>query len=627
MKLKFLLPAFFFLFTLGNVQAQYSGSGLNWPTWKYDSLFYKSVANENTLMPYRLLKPLTYVPGNRTVKYPLVIMLHGKGEGMGSSWADNVGINITQLGWGGKMHLDSLSKYPAFYLHPQTFQGGWSSADGSGDYDPEGSRPMRILTELLDSLFRQHPIDIDRVYIHGLSGGGQGVWEMLFRNPALFAATSPHSATGNLNAAQQIVHNPLWVSQGELDTNPRPENAIKMMDSLKKYGVYPIFTWNTTLKKHVWPNVAVVDGNPIYSSNPNLAHVAWIDLYNSPVWLKWMFSQNKNNIKVFDNGDRGICADGSDNRRIGISPGFEEYEWSKNGVVIPNSNTNDLIVSEAGDYRVRHKRKEFYFSGPSVWSDWSAPVTIYYKTVSSLVTTISPVGSIALPSLDGKTNVQLNAAGTFTKYLWSTGETTSSITVNALGTYTVKVSEAGKCAGPASNGITVTINGIGPAAPANFAGSALNESSTKLTWSDVSSDESGFEIYRATISGGPYTLAGITTANATTFEDTKLKHVTNYYYKIRGYNNNGGSSYSPEVLVKTLRDLTPPTAPQNLVASEKTLSSALLSWTASEDLSGIKRYEIFKNGVKLATVAYTKTSYTATALGKDSLFISGKSSG
>src|SRR5690606_3925106 len=113
-------------------------------------------------------------------------------------------------------------KYPAFYLHPQTFGGGWSSADGGGDYDPEGSRPIRILTELLDSLFRQHPIDLDRIYIHGLSGGGQGVWEMLFRNTTLFAAASPHSATGPLHRAGEIIYNPLWTVQGGTDTNPRP---------------------------------------------------------------------------------------------------------------------------------------------------------------------------------------------------------------------------------------------------------------------------------------------------------------------------------------------------------------------------------------------------------------------
>ncbi|WP_028982255.1 fibronectin type III domain-containing protein, partial [Sporocytophaga myxococcoides] len=600
-------------------KAQYSGISWSWNTKAFDSLFFKgSAAVENYTMPYRLLKPLTYNPIDQVTRYPMVIMLHGKGEGMSTDCSTQRGINICQLGWGGKMELDSVGKYPAFYVHPQTFGGGWSSSDGSGDYSVTPERPMAVLVELLDYLFRTYPVDINRVYIHGLSGGGQGVWEMLFRYPGLFAATSPHSATGNLYLAKNIIYNPIWTVQGQLDTNPRPENSIKMMDSLRKYGASPILTYDANTNKQVWPVVNNIAGNPLYTYVPNVGHDAWTTLYNSPVWLKWMFSQSKLKIKVWNNGDLGICQNVNDSRLLGISPGYEAYEWRKDGVVIANSNSNTYSATEPGAYSVRFKQKKYYYSGESVWTDWSEPANIIFKAPTAPVT-ITQFSSVVLPSLDGKTSVSLGAPTGYS-YLWSTGATTQNVTISAAGSYTVKVTSPGGCQSEASAPVLVTVGNHPntPTAPANLTAVGISTKKIKLFWEDKSDNENGFEIYHATTSGGPYIFRKVVPANTVTYEDDLLIQDKTYYYKIRAINNNGGSAYSLEKYGKTAQDNVIPTTPLNLAITAKTSTSVSLSWTASTDNYGLNKYLIYAGNTVIAEAS--ASPFTVTNLNRDTYY-------
>jgi regulation of enolase protein 1 (concanavalin A-like superfamily) len=84
-----------------------------------------------------------------------------------------------------------------------------------------------------------------------------------------------------------------------------------------------------------------------------------------------------------------------------------------------------------------------------------------------------------------------------------------------------------------------------PAAPSNLAAAAASSSQINLTWTDNSSDETGFELDRATNSAF---TAGLTTINlaagATSHSDTGLAASTTYYYRARATNSGGDSSNS-----------------------------------------------------------------------------------
>ncbi|MFF0203888.1 glycosyl hydrolase [Streptomyces sp. NPDC005017] len=56
----------------------------------------------------------------------------------------------------------------------------------------------------------------------------------------------------------------------------------------------------------------------------------------------------------------------------------------------------------------------------------------------------------------------------------------------------------------------------------------------------------------------------------------------------------------------------PPTAPGTPVASGITAASVTLNWSAAQDDKGVKNYDVYRNGAKVATV--TQTAYTDTGL-------------
>ena len=51
---------------------------------------------------------------------------------------------------------------------------------------------------------------------------------------------------------------------------------------------------------------------------------------------------------------------------MGITAGFNAYQWDKDGVVIPGATSNEYIATDLGTYRASFQR-----TPTSAWSDWS----------------------------------------------------------------------------------------------------------------------------------------------------------------------------------------------------------------------------------------------------------------
>jgi subtilisin family serine protease len=99
-------------------------------------------------------------------------------------------------------------------------------------------------------------------------------------------------------------------------------------------------------------------------------------------------------------------------------------------------------------------------------------------------------------------------------------------------------------------GATTTAALTIPSAPANLAARAVSTSQINLTWSDNSSNETGFRIERST-DGRSWSQIATVGADVTSFSSTGLKKNTTYHFRVRAYNGAGNSTYSSTASAKT----------------------------------------------------------------------------
>ncbi|MBI3257924.1 MAG: T9SS type A sorting domain-containing protein [Ignavibacteriae bacterium] len=113
-----------------------------------------------------------------------------------------------------------------------------------------------------------------------------------------------------------------------------------------------------------------------------------------------------------------------------------KWEVSPEGTIVSGQDSPSIIVNwtSAGNGTVKVVESSSFCSTENV-----LPVVVS----TSLVPTITAIGKTSL--CEGE-SVVLDA-GPFATYKWSNGETTKTITVNAAGSYTVEVADAGGCKG------------------------------------------------------------------------------------------------------------------------------------------------------------------------------------
>jgi fibronectin type 3 domain-containing protein len=131
-----------------------------------------------------------------------------------------------------------------------------------------------------------------------------------------------------------------------------------------------------------------------------------------------------------------------------------------------------------------------------------------------------------------------------------TSYTDTDLQPNASYIYTVVAFDgAGNHSSP-SNSISFT-TAFPPAPPSNLSATAISPSQINLSWTDNSSDETGFKIERKTGAGGTWSQVTTVGANVTSYPDTGLSSATTYYYRVRSYGPGGDSAYSNEASATT----------------------------------------------------------------------------
>ncbi|HEU4607804.1 MAG TPA: hypothetical protein VFS31_06815, partial [Chitinophagaceae bacterium] len=334
-----------------------ASSGVSTGSNSFDASSYKAyfINRNGGQTPFRLKFPKSYTnPDSAGKIYPIMIFFHGAGE---PGCPSNGGIynNERQLLHGGKLFRDRVdnNEFDGFLLYPQNLAGSncwgtWGGAPFTHYYDD--------IIAMIDSMAKYARADVNRVLTTGLSDGGAAAWGMMTAFPQRVAKAAPSSAaTGATNFAD-FVHIPIWFASGGKDSNPTPGFAGATYNNIKAAGA-----------------------DIIYTLFPDLGHSVWYDHWQLPGFVAWMNDMNKANPLVyFQRYD--FCPDSTINTKIGITRGFAEYEWRKDGVLIATATrtgsnypytystniiqpasiisftANDITVRSFGTYSVRFRR-------------------------------------------------------------------------------------------------------------------------------------------------------------------------------------------------------------------------------------------------------------------------------
>jgi predicted peptidase len=227
---------------------------------------------EGKTLPYRIFYPDNY---DKTKKYPLILFLHGAGE-RGSD-------NEKQLTWGAKLFLneENRKKFPAIVIFPQCPQESfWANVKFDRtkqpftfefDYTAEPNWPLTAANELVKKLANEEAVDKTKIYITGLSMGGMGTFESVYRYPDLYAAAMPICGGGDVKRYdKRITKTPFWVFHGAADAVVDVLLSRDMVAKLK------------TLKSEVK-----------YSEYPGVNHNSWENAFAEPEYLSWMFMHKR----------------------------------------------------------------------------------------------------------------------------------------------------------------------------------------------------------------------------------------------------------------------------------------------------------------------------------------------
>jgi len=237
--------------------------------YNVNEVFKKEIYSFNGYtMPYRLYIPKNYDCG---VMYPVVIFLHGAGgrgsdnEGQLISGMPQVMFNDTE-----SPIYDSIIIIPQCPKDRQWVYTPWSNGNYSTD-DIGESRELEAVLDILDNVTEMYNVDLDRVYVTGLSMGGFGTWDLLMRHGARFAAGLPVCGGGDPSYAKLLKRIPIMTFHGSED----PEIPV-------------------TGTRIMYASIMKEDGENIsYTEFDGEGHDVWGKVYSDPNVIRWLFEQNR----------------------------------------------------------------------------------------------------------------------------------------------------------------------------------------------------------------------------------------------------------------------------------------------------------------------------------------------
>jgi predicted peptidase len=112
-------------------------------------------------------------------------------------------------------------------------------------------------------------VDVNRIYLTGLSMGGYGSWTLAAAHPERFAAMAPICGGGDPADAKKLKDIPTWVFHGAKDEVVPPKASEDMVEAIKTEG-----------------------GDIRYTLYPEANHDSWSETYDNPELYTWFLSHS-----------------------------------------------------------------------------------------------------------------------------------------------------------------------------------------------------------------------------------------------------------------------------------------------------------------------------------------------
>jgi poly(3-hydroxybutyrate) depolymerase len=210
----------------------------------------KSYTDDLGTTPYRLFVPKAY--DGRT-PLPLVVFLHGAGE-RGTD-------NLKQIGnrANGAMVFAESKQNPCLMAIPQCPpEKGW--------YD---ATQRKHVPRIIEEIRKGYRVDADRIYIAGISLGGNGTWVQLADNPGLYAA-AVHICGWGAGQYDKFKAVPIWAFHAADDPTVKVKGTDDAVREIRSAG-----------------------GDPIYTRYEKGGHGSWVTAFRTQALVEWLFAQRR----------------------------------------------------------------------------------------------------------------------------------------------------------------------------------------------------------------------------------------------------------------------------------------------------------------------------------------------
>ena len=142
----------------------------------------------------------------------------------------------------------------------------------------------------------------------------------------------------------------------------------------------------------------------------------------------------------------------------------------------------------------------------------------------------------------GATSVTISGVGV-TGTGFSLGSLTTPFTLGVNQSVQLTVGFAPTASGSASGTLTITSNASNSSFGVPLTGTGVTTThSVSLSWDDTGAQISGYNVYRSTISGGPYSKINGALVVPTNYSDTSVVSGTTYFYVVTAVGTSGMES-------------------------------------------------------------------------------------